>query len=333
MRGLPTLLVLTLVPLARPALACKCISSFSACNQTGASDVVFIGTVESIEPMFLTRWNLSSQESVEALNETYLAARQHPSDESLTRLKDAYRKTFPEMTDDQKTRLQNAKTAALVASLFYSGLGRGIRVHFKVRTLYKHQYDDAPKSAGKPAEDVRTEPGEDTLDVSTPFGECGYDFQAGETYLVYANNDEGPVNSLSTDICTRTRRLSEAGEDLAYLFFYKEQSAVSTRVEGFATTDEFYRMTFDRLHDPHSMRSPVPGVVVELRSGRLTRFAESDEHGRFVFDGLGEGDFKLSAFAPGYPINPQLLAGPQAFHAPVESCVLQVLLLPQEHAK
>jgi hypothetical protein len=333
MRGLPTLLVLTLVPFARPALACKCINSFSACNQTGLSDVVFVGTVESIEPMFLTRWNLSGQGSVEALNETYLAARQYPSDESLARLKDAYRKAFPELTADQQTRLQNAKTPALVASLFYAGLGRGIRVHFKVKTLYKHQYDDAPKSEGKAADNGHKEAGDDVLDVSTPFGDCGYDFQAGETYLVYANNDEGFVSSLSTDICTRTRRLSEAGEDLAYLFFYKEQSAASTRIEGFATTDELYLMTYDRLHDPRSMRSPVPGVVVELRSDRLTRFAESDEHGRFVFDGLGEGDFKLSAFAPGYPVNPQLLAGPQAFHAPVESCILQVLLLPKEHGK
>jgi hypothetical protein len=115
------------------------------------------------------------------------------------------------------------------------------------------------------------QPSEDTIEVWTPFGDCGYDFQSGETYLVYANNDEGSANSLSTDICTRTRRLSEAGEDLTYLFFYKDRPA-SVRLEGFATTDELYRLSFDRLHDPQTTKSPVPGVVIELQSAHLTRF-------------------------------------------------------------
>ena len=197
-----------------------------------------------------------------------------------------------------------------------------MRVRFTVKTLFRREEDDDSPKSGETAED--------SLEVWTPFGDCGYDFQAGETYLVYANNDEGSTNSLSTDVCTRTRRLSEAGEDLAYLFFYKEQPAASTRLEGFTTTDELYRMTFDRLHDPETIKSPVAGAVVELQAGGLNRFAESDRNGRFVFDGLGEGDYRLSAFAAGYPVNPQLLAGPQAFHVQAKSCALQVLLLPKE---
>jgi hypothetical protein len=327
-RRLPILCVLSLVPLGGPALACKCISSLSPCNQVGASDVVFIGTVESMDPIFLNRWNLSSQSSLAALNEAYLDARQHPSDDSIARLKDAYQKAFPDLDADRKSRLQGAKTASGVASLFYSGLGRGMRVRFKVKTLFKHEDDDdSPKSAGKKDDDDAAR--EDVLEVWTPFGDCGYDFQAGETYLVYANNDEGSSNSLSTDICTRTRRLSEAGEDLAYLFFYKDQPAASTRLDGFATTDELYRVTLDRLHDPERIQSPVAGAIIELQSDGLTRFAESDLNGRFVFDGLREGDYKVSAFGPGYPVNPQLLAGPQAFHAQAKSCALQVLLLPK----
>lgn len=331
-RKLPILCVLALVPFCRPALACKCISSLSPCNQTAATDVVFIGTVESMEPMFLNRWNLSSESSVAGLNEAYIDARRQPSGESIARLKDAYRKAFPDMAGDQQSRLENATTAAGVASLFYSGLGRGMRVRFKVKTLFKHEDDDdSPKSGKKDDDDAKSS--DDVLEVWTPFGDCGYDFQAGETYLVYANNDEGSTNSLSTDICTRTRRLSEAGEDLAYLYFYKNQPAQSSRLEGFATTDELYRLTYDRLHDPETMNSPSPGVVVELESDHLTRFTESDRNGRFVFDGLREGNYKLSAFAPGYPVNPQLLAGPQAFSVPAKSCALQVLLLPKEHGK
>jgi hypothetical protein len=312
-----------------PALACKCISSLGPCNQTASSDVVFIGTVEAMEPMFLSRWNLSGQASMGPVNEAYIDARQHPSDASIARLKNAYRKAFPDMASGQESRLQSAKTAAAVASLFYSGMGRGMHVRFKVKTLFKHEDDDDRDAKAKPP--ASTETAEDTLEVWTPFGECGYDFQAGETYLVYANYDEGSANSLSTDVCTRTRRLSEAGEDLAYLFFYKDQPAASTRIEGFATTDELYRMTFDRLHDPETIRSPVAGVVMELQSAGVTRFTETDRNGRFVFDGLREGDYKLSAYAAGYPVNPTLVAGPQAFHAEAKSCGLHVLLLPKEH--
>jgi hypothetical protein len=319
-----------MVSLGRPALACKCLSSLGPCNQTGSSDVVFIGTVESMEPMFLSRWNPSSQASMAPVNEAYIAAREHPSDESIARLKSAYRKAFPDMAADQEIRLQSAKTAAGVASLFYAGLGRGMQVRFKVKTLFKREDDD--DDPAKASSEAHPEADQDTLDVWTPFGDCGYDFQAGETYLVYGNYDEGSSNSLSTDICTRTRRLSEAGEDLAYLFFYKDQPA-SSRLEGFATTDELYRMTFDRLHDPESIRSPVAGTVIELQSDRLTRFTETDRNGRFVFDGLREGNYKLSAFAPGYPVNPSLLAGPQAFHVEAKSCSLQVLLLPKEPGK
>jgi hypothetical protein len=327
-RRLAILCALWLVALGRPALACKCISSLEPCNQTGASDVVFIGTVESMEPVFLSRWNPSSQASMGSLNEAYIDARQHPSDESIARLKSAYRKAFPDLAADQQSRLQSAKTAAGVASLFYVGLGRGMHVRFKVKTLFKHEEDDDDHHA-----EASPEAKEEEIEVWTPFGDCGYDFQAGETYLVYGNYDEGSANSLSTDVCTRTRRLSEAGEDLAYLFFYKDQPAASARLEGFATTDELYRMTFDRLHDPESIRSPVAGTVVELQSDGLTRFTETDRNGRFVFDGLREGIYKLSAFASGYPVNPNLLAGPQAFHVEAKSCTLQVLLLPKEPGK
>ena len=262
---------------------------------------------------------------MQSLNEAYIAARRSPSDESVERLKNAYRTAFPDMTADQKSRLQTAKTAAGVASLFYSGLGRGMHVRFQVKTLFKHEDDDddAPSKENSQA-------AENTIEVWTAFGNCGYDFQSGETYLVYANYDEGAANSLSTDICTRTRRLSEAGDDLTYLFFYKDQPA-SAEVEGFATTDELYRMTFDRLHDPQTMKSPVSGAIIELQSAHLTRFTETGRNGRFVFDGVPEGDYKLSAYAAGYPVDPNLLAGPQAFHVQSKSCSLQVLLLPKEH--
>ena len=50
-------------------------------------------------------------------------------------------------------------------------------------------------TAGKPEE---KEP-EDRFEVWTPFGECGVSFQTGETYLVYASDDEETSDSITTD--------------------------------------------------------------------------------------------------------------------------------------
>jgi hypothetical protein len=387
MRGCALLSVLPFMLLPRPARACECMVSLSTCHEVGASDLVFIGTVELIEPMFLNRWNLTSPASIRSINDAYTVVREHPSAAALASLKDAYLKTFPELAADQKNQVQAARTVSDVTSLFYSSLGRGMRVRFRVKTIFKHEDDDdSPKDAAatnqdkdkdkaakdddddrkkgvgknssvkaaakgaKDDDDRRKVPGksdsvklaaadndkdkdekgdEDFFEVETAFGECGYDFQQGETYLVYADSDEDS-NVLSTSSCSRTRRLSDAGEDLTYLWVYKDRPEESTRLEGFTTTDEYYQLGFDRMHDPETTKAPVAGVIVELKSDRLIRYAESDAKGRFVFDGLRGGDYKVSAFARGYPLETRLLAGPQRFHIEQKSCARQVLLLPKK---
>ncbi len=356
MREFSALCFLWLILFARPARACQCMLSLSACHEVGASDLVFIGTVELIEPMFLNRWNTTSPASIRSIYDAYTSARERPSAAALARFKDAYLKTFPELAADEKNRVQAAKTISDITSSFYSSLARGMRVRFRVKTVFKHEDDDAPtdtaaKDKGKGTKDdddrkkgagkndsVKTagadndndkKGDEDFFEVETAFGECGYDFQAGETYLVYADSDEGS-NVLSTSSCTRTRRLSDAGEDLTYLLVYKDRPEESTRLEGFTTTDEYYQLGFDEMHDPETTKAPAAGVIVELQSDRLTRYAESDRNGRFVFDGLRQGDYKVSAFARGYPVETQLLAGPQPFHIGEKSCARQVLLLPKK---
>ena len=302
--------LLCLLPIA--IHACECQTSYSACNEFGISDLVFVGTVESIEPIFLSRWNLASRAVLQSLNDAYVEAKRHPSDAALDRLKEICLKNFPDAAED----IRAAKTADSVGSLFYETLNHGMRVRFKVRTLFKHD-DEAQKS----------------YDVWTPFGDCGIDFQTGETYLVYADNDEAS-GLLSTTRCTRTRRLTDAGEDLAYLFFPKEDKKLSARLEGFATTDQGYQLGLTKMHDPESVKSPVPGLVVELRSDHLTRYTDTDNHGHYIFDGLAEGDYKVSAFANSYPAKPGLsltkpLAEPRSVHLDPGGCGQQFLLLPK----
>ncbi|MCG8603449.1 hypothetical protein MJD09_00405 [bacterium] len=44
---------------------------------------------------------------------------------------------------------------------------------------------------------------------------CGYDFQVGVSYVIYANEDD--TGKFHTHFCTRTARVQDAAEDLAYL--------------------------------------------------------------------------------------------------------------------
>ena len=55
------------------------------------------------------------------------------------------------------------------------------------------------------------------LEVTTGMGggDCGFGFQIGKEYLVYAYPGEG--KKLATGICTRTSLLTKADEDLAYI--------------------------------------------------------------------------------------------------------------------
>jgi hypothetical protein len=310
--------------------ACECETSFSACHEVGASDLIFIGTVQSIEPIFMNRWYMTNQSPMRSLNDAYNEAQQHPSAAALDRLKDTYLNIFPGLAPVEKRRLQAAGSIHDVASLFYSALDRGMRIRLKVRTLFKHEADDddAPKKDPKAKDDDDKKKPPDFLDVWTTSDDCGFEFQIGETYLVYANNDEFGAYYF-TGSCTRTKRVSDAGEDLSYLFFYQEHPTESARLEGFTTTDGLNLPDFDPLHDPVTVKSPIAGVVVELKSDRLQRYAQSDANGRFLFDGLGEGDYQVSAYASGYPLNAQLLAGPKRFHVKGTSCARQILLLPK----
>jgi hypothetical protein len=294
--------------------------SLGACNETATSDVVFIGTVESIEPKFLSEWNLASPLALKKLNDAYIEAERHPSDVSLNQLKARYLQTFPELTDEEKQAVTSTKTSTGVSSLFYLTLNRGMRVHFRVKTLFKQGDDD----------DDDDEPEE--LDVWNPFGDCGFSFQAGETYLVYANREESS-DYLFTGSCTRTRRVSDAGEDLGYLFFYQDDREQSGRLEGFVTTDGRAQLDFDPLHEPESISAAVPGTVIQLDLGGASRHALADGNGRFVFDGLAGGTYRLSTFAAGYPMIRQALGVPREIEVKAEGCTHQILLLPAEKGK
>lgn len=55
-----------------------------------------------------------------------------------------------------------------------------------------------------------------SITIFTGNHDCGWKFQKGETYIVYATQESG-AKIPETNICTRTKLLSEASEDLKEL--------------------------------------------------------------------------------------------------------------------
>jgi len=319
-----------LVALALPAYPCGCQAVVPVCNEVAYSSAVFIGTVESISPTFLSDWSVSRRPSLLQLNqanEQYLADH---SAQNLRALKDVFRKTFPDLPDDQRGALDKAASQKDLVDVFSAVLGHGKRVRFRVLTVFRNGDDDdhdkkivAGKDQGGAKDDDDAK--EQVFDVWTPFGDCGFDFQTGETYLVYADSDED-TNIMETDSCTRTRRLSDAGADLAFLYFYKERKQASARLEGFTTSDTLYQV---KRRDADRIDAPVAGITVELNSPAGMRYARSDALGKFMFDGLEAGDYQLSGYAAGFPDTVKLLSGPKKFHIDAQGCANQVLLIPK----
>jgi hypothetical protein len=261
--------------------------TLSACHEVAVADRVFIGTVESVEPSFLNRWNRSKSSSL-------------PLSQQLAGM---------DLPEYYKRQLAAAKTDDDMARLFYAVVAQGRHVRFKVKTTFRGEKEESEE-------------------VWTDSGDCGYDFQVGETYLVYADEDE-ETDRINTSVCYRNRRLSDAGDDLAYLFFYRNGGDESARLDGFVTSDGFYQRDLDKAHDPEKVKLPAPGVVLELKSGQARRYTQSDRDGRFVFDGLAGGEYSVSVFDAGYPELVKLLAGPAKVQVEKKGCASEMLLAPK----
>jgi hypothetical protein len=316
--------VAALVLVAVPVFACNCDRRLSACNEVHEPGAVFIGTVVSAAPSFMSKWNPLPHPSLQALNsadERYLADR---SAANLAAIKDAFRKLFPALPEEEQKQVENASTHSALVSLFSSVLNHGQKVRLKVRTMFRNGDDDDDK-----ADDDDDAKASEFLDVWTPFGDCGVDFQPGETYLVYANNDE-ETNILETETCTRTRRVTDASDDLAYLFFYKDRKNPAGRVDGFATFDQLYQVHRSAKSDPDRIDQPAAGVIIELKSAAGPRYTTTNADGRFVFDALPPGDHQVTAYAPGFPEKVKLLSGPRIFHVDARGCASQTLLVPKD---
>jgi hypothetical protein len=308
------------------ALACKCQLTMSVCNEVASTDIIFVGTVERIEPSFLDSWNAGQRAALDLLNQESARAQADRSPATLARLRDAYLKVFPDLPADRKKRIAEATSSAELAELFYWILDHGKRVSMRVKTVFRGKFDDDDNKTHAKNDAKDDDLPVKSVEVWTAFGDCGIAFQTGETYLVYADDDE-ESNIMTTGACTRTRRLTDAGDDLAYLYFYKNYGDQAGRLEGFVTSDLLFLRDLDLGHYNGRITAPVDAVV-ELKSGDRIRYAQTDDKGRFVFDGLPEGDFNVNAYALGFPAETRQLAGPKKVRMEKRACVTQVLVAP-----
>lgn len=127
-----------------------------------------------------------------------------------------------------------------------------------------------------------------TIEIHTGMGggDCGYKFVEGRQYLVFAS---GAPGQYSTGICSRTRRLSEAADDLEYLETALQPSAAG-RIFGTAT--------YARRTGEVSPR-PVAGYTVTLTHKGTQRTTTTGNDGRYEFRGVPAGVYAVALTVPG----------------------------------
>jgi hypothetical protein len=282
---------------------------FGVCDEARQSQAVFIGTVESVAPPLLDPY-ARGKISASLATPEMIRLQADSSPEALAKLKQIYLDALTGLPDRPRQRISEAHNRVELENAFEEAQAQGRMAHLSVKTLFRLEDDDedAPKS----------------LDIWTSAGDCGVDFQVGETYLVYALEDEDS-GKLETSSCMRTRRLSEENGDLAFLYFLKNGGAASTRLEGFVSTN-FSDQNLPRYQNQVS--APSPGGLIELDDGATQRYTRSESDGRFVFDGLKEGDYRVSLLAPGYPRTPRTVILSRKFHAAANACVRQIFVDP-----
>ncbi|MEQ1643950.1 MAG: hypothetical protein ABL959_10940 [Pyrinomonadaceae bacterium] len=132
-----------------------------------------------------------------------------------------------------------------------------------------------------------------TIRSGTGGGDCGYWFRRGGTYLIYAYGDD--ISSLGTNICSRTRRVSEASEDLDFL---RKLPAPGSGIRIFGSISEEVK---DFFEDDWRQYKPVPGVrlsIQQIGGAKRKRELVTDADGKYEVKGLPAGQYQVLPTVP-----------------------------------
>jgi hypothetical protein len=67
--------------------------------------------------------------------------------------------------------------------------------------------------------------------------------------------------------------------------------------------------------------------LVELKSDEATRYTTSSKDGRFIFDGLADGIYKVTGFTSESPDPKNVVTGPEDLKVKARGCTRRVLLV------
>ena len=119
-------------------------------------------------------------------------------------------------------------------------------------------------------------------------GDCGFGFRRAQQFLVYAYRSESD-QKLHTNICTRTRAISEADPDLVYI------RGLSKAKAGGTISGEVVRER--RNETGGSKGEPLAGVKVTI-DGPQKAEAVTDAKGEFKIEGVEPGEYTVVPAAP-----------------------------------
>ena len=116
--------------------------------------------------------------------------------------------------------------------------------------------------------------------------DCSFEFTEGISYLVYASSDLG-TGMLVTSVCTRTRLLSQAKDDLDYLN-KKDDPARAFGIVGV--------VNLEKRDDQNKLQitGPAPGITVVISGVALRLTAVTKKDGTFELWGLQPGSYRVS---------------------------------------
>jgi hypothetical protein len=120
-------------------------------------------------------------------------------------------------------------------------------------------------------------------------GDCGYNFTLNESYLVYAWSNGG---KLSTGICSPTKLLVQAGEDMSYI------RGLAEAKPGGSIYGNVVQYLVRKADDEYKPNPPMPDVSISIEGAKAKIETTTDAEGKFRVDGLPAGKYTVRATAP-----------------------------------
>lgn len=121
-------------------------------------------------------------------------------------------------------------------------------------------------------------------------GDCGYEFKVGERYMIYAYRDE-KSHKLYTSICSRTRPVSKADEDFAFI------NNLSKSEAGGLLFGRVVKRNYE-WKEGQNIFLPVANALMTVEGDAGNYQMKSDAAGNFRLAGLKSGKYKVKLKLP-----------------------------------